>query len=85
MHLWPERVIPKCATDRSLAIAHGLDETFWEPDPEKEGRFRSKTVAESEIKRLIADRTSPAVVSARDALIAAPAGIVGRTRKARAK
>jgi len=25
MHLWPERVVPKCATDRSLAIAHGFD------------------------------------------------------------
>jgi hypothetical protein len=85
MHLWPERVIPKCATDRSLAIAHSLDETFWEPDPKKEGRFRPKTVADSEIKRLIAERTSPAVASARDALIAAPAGIVGRTRKTRTK
>ncbi len=30
MHLWPERVVPKCATDRSLAIAHGLEEVFWE-------------------------------------------------------
>ena len=33
MHLWPERVVPKCATDRSLAIAHGLEEEFglgWE-------------------------------------------------------
>ncbi len=25
MHLWPERVASKCASDRSLAIAHGLD------------------------------------------------------------
>jgi hypothetical protein len=25
MRLWPERVIAKCATDRSLAIAHGLE------------------------------------------------------------
>jgi hypothetical protein len=30
MHLWPERVVPKCATDRSLAIAHGLEDVFWE-------------------------------------------------------
>jgi hypothetical protein len=29
MHLWPERVVPKCATDRSLAIAHDLEEVFW--------------------------------------------------------
>jgi DUF1016 N-terminal domain len=27
--VWPERVIPKCATDRSLAIARGLDAIFW--------------------------------------------------------
>lgn len=26
MHLWPERVVPKCAKDRSLAIAHGLED-----------------------------------------------------------
>ncbi len=30
MHLWPERVVPKCAKDRSLAIAHGLEDVFWE-------------------------------------------------------
>jgi hypothetical protein len=29
MHLWPERVVPKCAKDRSLAIAHGLEDVFW--------------------------------------------------------
>ena len=32
MHLWPERVVPKCAKDRSLAIAHGLENVFWEED-----------------------------------------------------
>ena len=32
MHLWPERVVPKCATDRSLAIAHGLEDVFWTED-----------------------------------------------------
>ena len=29
MHLWAERVVPKCAKDRSLAIAHGLEDIFW--------------------------------------------------------
>ena len=29
MRLWPDRVVPKCATDRSLAIAHGLEDVFW--------------------------------------------------------
>ena len=32
MRLWPERVVPKCASDRSLAIAHGLEDAFWEQD-----------------------------------------------------
>ena len=32
MHLWPERVVPKCTTDRSLAIAHGLEDVFWVED-----------------------------------------------------
>jgi hypothetical protein len=36
LHLWPERIIPKCATDRSLAIAHGLESTFWEEIPADE-------------------------------------------------
>jgi hypothetical protein len=29
MHLWPERVVPKCTADRSLAISHELEDTFW--------------------------------------------------------
>ncbi len=29
MHFWPERGVPKCVTDRSLAIAHGVEDIFW--------------------------------------------------------
>ena len=49
LHLWPERVIPKCAKDRSLAIAHDLESTFWEEIPldelpkAKRGRATKKT------------------------------------------
>jgi hypothetical protein len=32
MHLWPERVVPKCANDRSLAIAHELEDMLWVED-----------------------------------------------------
>src|SRR6478672_8102887 len=32
MHLWPERVVPKCVADRSLAIAHRLEDAFWVED-----------------------------------------------------
>ena len=81
MRLWPGRVIPKFAIDRSLAIAHGLDEAFWEPDPDKEGKYRAKTVPESELDRLIAERTSPAVKSALESLTSAP--VAGKARRSR--
>ena len=63
MHLWPERVVPKCAEDASLAIAHGVDEVFWQKDerdrwvkkPAPPGGWRPV------IDRLVAERTSPAV------------------------
>ncbi len=32
MNYWPERVREKCKTDKSLAIAHGLDALFIEPE-----------------------------------------------------
>jgi len=32
MYLWPERVVPKCAKDHSLAIAHGLEDLLWIDD-----------------------------------------------------
>ena len=32
MHLWPERVVPKCTIDHSLALAHGLEHVFWVQD-----------------------------------------------------
>ena len=43
MHLWPERVVPKCATDRSLAIAHDMEDLFWVDDI---GWRRRRPVAE---------------------------------------
>lgn len=70
MHLWPERVVPKCATDRSLAIAHGLEGTFWS---EIDGKWKPREVPQSEIDRLIAVRTSEAVKQALHDLLNAPA------------
>ena len=37
--LWPERVIPKCASDRSLAIAHGYEEDLWEEVENDKGKL----------------------------------------------
>ena len=71
MHLWPERVVPKCAEDRSLAIAHDLEEVLWEED--EEGKWQPKKVGREVIARLVEERSSPAVKSALDDLIRAPA------------
>jgi hypothetical protein len=42
MHLWPERVVPKCLTDRSLAIAHGLEDRLWVQDFDDKWRLRQE-------------------------------------------
>ncbi|WP_373509119.1 Eco57I restriction-modification methylase domain-containing protein [Thiocapsa sp.] len=76
MHLWPERVVPKCAKDRSLAIAHGLEGVFWNEGDS--GKWLPCTVAQVEIDRLIAERTSAAVKDALNSLLEAPAPVTGR-------
>lgn len=76
MHLWPERVVPKCAEDRSLAIAHGLEEVFWvEGD---DGKWQRRKIDEAVIKRLVAERTSSAVKDALKSLVEVPAPRVRR-------
>jgi hypothetical protein len=84
LHLWPERVVPKCATDRSLAIAHGLDDVFWQEDPKAPGKWIPKKVSEGDIQKLIASRTSPAVKAALESLNGAGASD-GAPRRAKKK
>ena len=82
MHLWPERVVPKCATDRSLAIAHGLEEVFWAEGAD--GKWTKRARPTRSVEELVAERTSPAVKAALTDLLAAPAptaGGRGRGRK----
>jgi hypothetical protein len=81
MHLWPERVVPKCVDDRSLAIAHGLEHVFWHEDGS--GTWRKKRVDDATVQKLIQERTSATVKAAlKDLLSAAtPAGSKGRKRK----
>ncbi|WP_223306390.1 BREX-1 system adenine-specific DNA-methyltransferase PglX [Achromobacter insolitus] len=44
MNYWPERVREKCKTDKSLAIAHGLEDLYIEPETApKKTRGRKKT------------------------------------------
>jgi hypothetical protein len=62
MHLWPERVVPKCATDRSLAIAHGLDDVFWVEGSDT--KWQSRKIDEVSISKLVEERTSAAIKEA---------------------
>jgi hypothetical protein len=84
MHLWPERVIPKCATHRSLAIAHGLEAVFWvERD---DGKWVPRPVPTRPLDELMHERTSFAVKAALKSLLEAPIvnanGDRGRGRRA---
>ena len=71
LHLWPERVVPKCRKDRSLAIAHDLEDVFWHED--SKGRWQPRELAQAELETLISDRTSPAVKDALKSMLDAPA------------
>lgn len=70
MHLWPERVVPKCVTDHSLAIAHGLEEVFWEEN--KKGKWVARATPTSSIEELVRERSSSAVKAALKNLLDAP-------------
>lgn len=70
MHLWPERVVPKCRTDASLAIAHGLETEFWQQD--EKGKWQPKETDAATVNRLIAERSSPSVKAALESLQKAP-------------
>jgi hypothetical protein len=78
MHLWPERVVPKCATDRSLAIAHGLEEVFWVEN--SEGKWVARGTPSRTLEELVRERTSPAVKAALDSLLQAPVAQNGGRR-----
>ena len=81
MRLWPERVVPKCAKDRSLAIAHDLEDVFWFED--EGGKWKPRSVPTRPMDDLITERTSPAVKAALSSLLEA-AEPTGATRRLRA-
>lgn len=82
MHLWPERVIPKCATDRSLAIAHDLEKDFWYED--SNGKWQPRTIEQAEVDKLIKRRISAAVKDALKRLLEAPSPTTDRTSRKKA-
>lgn len=64
MHIWPERVIPKCVEDRSLAVAHGLEDVFWVQDADNTDKWHPRTTPTTPISQLIAERHKPAIKAA---------------------
>ena len=64
IHLWPERVIPKCADDRSLAIAHNLEDTFWQPDPDNPNKWTKRDTPTTPIHQLTTTHHSPTTKTA---------------------
>jgi hypothetical protein len=84
MHLWPDRVVPKCATDRSLAIAHGLEDVFWVEG--EDGKWKPRKTPTRPIRELVAERSSEAVKAALNSLLDAPdpSGSTKRGRKSKA-
>jgi len=84
MHLWPERVIPKCKTDRSLAIAHGLEDLFWVQG--NDGKWKPRSAPTRPVDVLVRERTSAAVKASLKSLLDAPVakGNGGRGRGRRA-
>jgi hypothetical protein len=82
-HLWPERVIRKCQRDRSLAIAHGLEELLWQET--NKGNGLPRQLSEAELHALISEHTKPAVKNALERFLAAPPPVAPtRTRAPRA-
>lgn len=78
MHLWPERVVPKCIDDRSLAIAHGVEELFWYEDDA--GTWQKRKV-EASVARKLVRRTSSTVKAALRDLLSAPTPSGGSASK----
>ncbi len=83
MHLWPERVVPKCAKDRSLAIAHGLEDVFWVEGTD--GKWTARKTPARSIDELVRERTSPAVKAALKSLLEAPVAQGGSGRGGRGR
>ena len=69
-HLWPERVIPKCTNDRSLAIAHGLDATFWCQN--RQGKWEPIPLSEEQLAQVVAAHMNHARSDALQRFLASP-------------
>ncbi|MES2256462.1 MAG: hypothetical protein V4559_15660 [Pseudomonadota bacterium] len=81
MRLWPERVVPKCVSDRGLAIAHGLVNVFWMEG--NEGKWTPRLTSVRPVEEVVSEHSSVAVKAALKALMEAssPNGPKTRTRR----
>ncbi len=70
MRLWPERVVKKCFADRSLAIAHGLENELWVENDN--GKWEALSTPSRPMQTLIDERTVPAVKDALQKLLNDP-------------
>ena len=48
-NIWPDRVREKCRTDKSLAIAHGLENVYEQPPEEPKKKRRSRKAKQVEV------------------------------------
>ena len=78
MYLWPERVVPKCAADRSLAVAHGLEDVFWAEV--QDGKWKPRQIPTRAVDELVRERASIAVKSALKSLLDTPDGSANGVR-----
>jgi hypothetical protein len=81
MRFWPERAVPKCVADRSLAIAHGFQDILWLQG--LDGRWKKRATPTRPVSELIAERSSDAVQAALASLLNAPAVVGGRKGRRR--
>jgi hypothetical protein len=81
MHLWPQRVVSKCLTDRSVAIAHNLADVFWVEGAD--GKWKPRPTPTRPIDEFVQERTSVAVKAALRELTeaSAPSGAKAKTRR----
>jgi hypothetical protein len=80
MRLWPERVVPKCAKDRSIAIANGLEDALWVEGTD--GKWSARKTPTRGADELVRERNSLAIKSALRSFLEAPAaaGEIGGRR-----
>ncbi len=79
MRFWPERAVHACISDRSYAIAHGLEDALW--NQEYSG-WKPRDVSSDEVERLISERSLKPVQDALEKLLSAPSPLNrGNARK----